>query len=291
MPKFRAVLLLLALSASAAADAAMRHVVLIVVDGLRPDAIAAARASRLEGLMRDGAATTRARAVDIPETLPGLVTIVSGLAPARHGITWDDERGGPFPKDTIFTRVHEGGGHAALYVGKSKLVALAAPGTADSVHAPEPGNRHWELGDGPALAAAFARDFRARPAELTLVHLRQPDFVGHDQGWMSPAYLEAVRHDDAAVGTILDAITASPAAATTTVLLTADHGGNGTAHRRRDGDDTWNVPFACRGPGVVARPIGQAVTLLDVAPTVLAILGASPLPNAEGHVIEACLPK
>ena len=290
MPKFRAILALIALSSSAG-SAAARQVVLVVVDGLRPDAIAAAHATHLESLARDSAYTPAARAVDVPETLPSHVTLVSGQSPRRHGINWDDERGGAFPKDTLFTRVHEAGGNAALYAGKSKLVALAAPGTADPVRAPEPGNRHWELGDGQALAAAFARDFREHPPQFALVHLRQPDFVGHEKGWMSPAYLEAVRHDDAAVGTILEAIAASPAAATTVVLLTADHGGIGKAHRRQDGNETWNVPLACHGAGIRARAIGAPVTLLDVAPTVLAILGLPPLPSAEGHVIEACLPK
>jgi len=288
--KFRRAFLVAVLAASTAQASGPHHVVLIVVDGLRPDAIAAAGAPRLQSLLNTGAATLTARAVGIPETMPGHVTIVSGVAPATHGITWDDERDGIRLPATIFTQVHAAGGHASLYVGKSKLVALAA-GMADPVHAPESGNRHWELGDSHALADAFARDFRAQPADFVLVHLRQPDFVGHEKGWMSPAYLAAVRHDDEAVGTILDAIAASRAAADTVVLLTADHGGEGTAHRRQDGDVTWRVPFACRGPGIAAGAIGEPVTLLDVAPTVLTILGLPALPHAEGHVVEACVGK
>ena len=274
---------------SAMAAAPPRHVVLVVVDGLRPDAIAAAPAPQLLALTRDGATTLKARAVEIPLTLPGFTTMVTGLPPSRHGITWNEDRGMTLELPTIFSRIAEAGWPAALYAGKSKLRALAAAGTADPVHAPEPGDRHWELGDSAALAQAFAREFAPRPPAFALVHFRDPDHVGHDEGWMSRKYLDAVRHADDALGVVLAAIAASPAAGRTTVVLTADHGGEGTHHRGRGPEADWLIPFTCRVPGRKPGRIEGAVTLLDVAPTVLAALGLPPLPGATGRAVPECL--
>lgn len=278
-------------TAGAAGAAAPRpHVVLVVVDGLRPDAIAAAGAPNLQRLVAGGATSLKARAVGIPETLASFVTIATGLSPARHGVTWNDDRGTTLGRPTIYSRVAEAGGVAALYFGKSKLTMLAAPGTAAIRHGPGPRNSNWDAGDGPVLARAFAAEFARQAPAFALVHLRQPDFIGHDQGWMTPAYLDAVRHDDAALGVVLDAIAASPAAKNTTVLLTADHGGEGTYHGARGSDASWTIPWLCQGDGIRAQILPGTPTLLDVAPTVLALLGLPPLPAAEGQVVKECLP-
>jgi predicted AlkP superfamily pyrophosphatase or phosphodiesterase len=285
-------LLLLAGGCALATPAATgRHVVLIVIDGLRPDAITAASAANLGKLVAGGATTLTARAVEIPETLPGHVTMVTGLPPGVHGITWDDDRGGTMSWPTIYTRVHDAGGHSALYQGKSKLTLLAAPGTAEVVRGPDADKKNRDRGAGMVLARAFAQDFAQQPFAFALVHLREPDYAGHKSGWMSPDYLDAVRADDAAVGVILDAIAASPAAESTLVLLTADHGGEGISHLKSDGDTTWQIPFICKVPGAGGTPIREPVTLLDVAPTVLAYLRLPALPQGTGHALRECVPR
>ena len=270
---------------SARPDAVADHVVLIVVDGLRPDAIAAAGAAQLARLMDAGAFSMSARALGTPETLPSLVTVVTGLA--EHGVDWNDDRGPPLSLPTVFTRVHEAGGRSALYVGKSKLRLLAPAGMPEVVHGPDPGNRRWAAGAGATLAAAFAREFPERRFDLALVHLREPDYVGHDAGWMSPAYLDAVRASDRAVGEILRAVRDSGMADRTRVLLTSDHGGEGTRHWSRS-EVSWIVPWIC-APAAVRGTIGTPVTLQDVAPTVLGLLGLPALPAPQGRPIKECL--
>jgi len=270
--------------AHSARPAPAAHVVLIVVDGLRPDAIAAAGATQLQALADGGAWTGAARAVGSPETLPSFVTMATGIE--KHGVTWNDDRGPALSLPTVFTRVHEAGGRSALYVGKSKLRLLAPAGVPEVVHGPDPGNRHWDAGAGATLVAAFAREFPERRFHLALVHLREPDYVGHDEGWMSPAYLDAVRNSDRAVGEVLRVVRASAVAARTHVLLTADHGGEGTRHWSGS-ERSWTVPWIC-SPAAVRGTIAGPVTLLDVAPTVLALLGLPALPQAEGKPVKEC---
>jgi arylsulfatase A-like enzyme len=275
------------LPGAAAAAPPAGHVVLIVVDGLRPDAIAAAPAPHIGRLQAGAAHTLGARAVGTPETLPSLVTMVTSRSPAAHGVTYNTDRGGALAMPTVFTRVHEAGGASALYFGKSKLTMLAAPDTAAVRRGPGPNNKDWDAGDDATLAQAFARDFPEHRFRFTLIHLRDPDFVGHDAGWMSAAYLAAVRRADEAVGVIVGAIAGSAVAPQTAVLLTSDHGGEGTRHWSGS-EVSWTIPWLCRAPGARAGPIRGQVTLLDVAPTALALLGLPPLPGAEGRVVEAC---
>lgn len=267
-----------------------RHVVVVVVDGLRPDALAAAPAPRILELIATGASTLSARPVGIPETLPSLVTVVTGLSPARHGIDYDNDRDETLKLPTLFTRVHEGGGRSALYFAKRKVVMLAATGTVETRHGPGLGSEDGPAGAGAILAGQFASEFRKQPFELALIHLREPDFAGHQKGWMSPEYLAAVRETDAAVDTIRRAIADSGVTDRTTLILTADHGGEGTRHGSAS-KLSWIIPWICQGPRVRRGTIAGTVTLLDVAPTALALLGLPPLPQAEGHAIAECLPQ
>ena len=276
----------------AAAAARVDHVVVIVVDGLRPDAIEAGEARQVQALAAHGARTDSARVGGMPETLPSLVSLATGLLPARHGVTRNDDRVPEPGVPTIFTRASEEGLRTGLYFGKPKLDILAPRGSADISFGPGRNGLHRERQTISAVAGQFAADFARERYGLALVHLREPDQAGHAHGWMSAPYLAAVRAADAAVGTILQAIEYSGLAPRTAVLLTADHGGEGTSHDAHRTELSWRVPLICRVPGAKAgRRIEGEVTLLDVAPTVLALLDVPGLPEAQGRVIKECLPR
>ena len=92
---------------------------------------------------------------------------------------------------------------------------------------------------------------RTSPDELSFLHLAQPDTAGHASGFMSPAYLDAVRAADAQVGRILAAIRAdADLRAHVAVVLTADHGGRGPSHADPTAASDYRVPFLVWGPGV-----------------------------------------
>jgi arylsulfatase A-like enzyme len=292
-PRAAAALTLLCATACAAAPAAapQRHVVVISVDGLRADAIAAAGATHLLRLQRDGAASLAARPVKPSVTLPNHLSMVTGLTPQAHGVTTNTDLPGEFPRPTLFTAAHGAGLRTGFYYGKSKLLALAPKDSADVRHGPGRGDPRYRDGKSRALAAAFAEEFPRERFAFTFIHLRDPDDEGHDHGWMSPAYLDGVRAADRALGRILDAIRDSDVAASTWVLLTADHGGHGD-HHRGDAAEDWVIPWMCRGPGIVAgQALPDGIGNADVAPTVLAILGLPDLPGTEGHAVAQCIPR
>jgi predicted AlkP superfamily pyrophosphatase or phosphodiesterase len=276
--------LLLACAADGARPPA-RHVVLVAVDGLRPDAVTESGTPVLARLLREGAASRASRVPPPWLTLPSHLSMVTGQAPARHGVLTNRTLAREFAGATLFTAVHDAGRRTALYVGKHKLVALAPRGSADVVQAPGAGDSDWELNSSARLAARFAADFPRERFALTLLHLREPDEAGHDAGWMTPPYFAALAEVDRALGAVLRAIADS--GLPTTLILTSDHGGEGKEHWKHEALDSI-VPWVCVGPGVEAGAAIADSSIADTGPTAAALLGVA-LPGADGRVVKECL--
>jgi arylsulfatase A-like enzyme len=268
-----------------AADRA-HHVVIVTIDGLRPDAIDEAGTPALARLLREGASSLDGRVPHPYLTLPSHMSMVTGQSPARHGILKNSTLAQEPANRTLFNAVHDAGRGTALYIGKHKLVALAPRGSAGLLAGPRAGDGGWEDGASARLAARFAAAFARERHALALVHLREPDGAGHDRGWMTPEYRVAVTEADRALGVVLQAVRDS--GLPTTVFLTADHGGAGTDHWTHGALD-WTVPWICAGPGVKAGTVLASPSVTDVGPTAAALLGVS-LPDVEGRVVKECLP-
>ena len=275
--------LLLAAGAALAAEGPA-HVVIVTIDGLRPDAITGSGMPRLARLMQEGASSRGARTTDPSLTLPSHFSMVTGQTPARHGILKNGTLAREPAADTLFTAVHAAGRRTGLYVGKHKLLALAPRGSADVVAAPGRGDADWAAGASARLAARFAADFPRERFALTFLHLREPDEAGHGDGWMTPRYHAALAEVDRALAVVLQAIGES--GLPTTLFLTSDHGGEGTDHWTHGAVD-WTVPWVCLGPGVKGATLTD-VSVVDVAPTAAALLGVK-LPQMEGKVVKECL--
>jgi predicted AlkP superfamily pyrophosphatase or phosphodiesterase len=276
---------LLLAAAAAPAGASARHVVIVTIDGLRPDAITDTDMPRLARLMREGAASRAARTTDPPLTLPSHFSMVTGQSPARHGILKNKTLLQEPAQPTLFTLVRDAGRRTGLYVGKHKLRVLAPRGSADTVIAPDRGDRNWEAGASARLAEGFAADFARRPPALAFLHLREPDEAGHDAGWMTPQYRAALAEADRALDRVLRAIDGS--GLPTTVFVTSDHGGEGTDHWTH-GDVDALVPWVCAGAGIKAAAL-DAPRVVDVGPTAAVLLGVK-LPDVEGKIVKECLP-
>ena len=272
--------------ALSAAPATGRHVVIVTIDGLRPDAITEAGSPALARLLRDGAASRASRVPPPWLTLPSHLSMVTGQTPARHGIHTNKTLAQEPAQATLFTRVHDTGRRTALYVGKFKLMALAPRRSADVTRGPGPGDSDWDAGSSARLAARFAADFPRERFALTFVHLREPDAAGHDAGWMTPAYRAALAEADRGLAVMRAAIEGS--GLPTTLILTSDHGGEGKDHWTHEAADSV-VPWICAGPGVKAGAVIADSGIVDTGPTAAALLGVT-LPDVEGKVVKECLP-
>jgi arylsulfatase A-like enzyme len=255
------------------------HVVLISIDGLRPDAIAQFGASTLQRLITEGSHTLAARTVLPSKTLPSHTSMLTGEPPERHGVLWNtafEDRPGTLEIPTVFGLARTSGYHTAAFFSKAKFSHLQKPGTLDYSQAPGGWFGKWR-------ADRTARDVEtylqtARP-NLLFVHLPDPDLAGHSDGWMSTGYGRAVQRADAAVARIIKAADEAYGMGAYTLIVTADHGGHEKDHGSDDTLDT-HIPWIAWGrsvrPGVLAD---ATVRTIDTASTVLYLLGVD-LPAA-----------
>lgn len=242
------------------ADDAVASVLAISIDGLNPDALS--RLGRkgtphLHALADAGASTLNARTEhELTITLPNHTGMVTGrrIDPrlGGHGVTWNDDRLTPRTVqraagrgvDSVFTVVDEAGGSAALFASKTKFSLWKRSW-------PEAVDRMVINLDNPGLVTALNRDLLRNERDLRFLHLSLPDNVGHDRGFMSPAYLRVVRQVDTLVGSVLDTVESDPAiASSTAVILTSDHGGMGASHSDARSLANYRVAFMVSGPGV-----------------------------------------
>lgn len=261
------------------------RVLIISVDGLRPDLLIRADAPNIRRLVASGSYTFWARTVDEGYTLPAHVSMLTGVPAAKHGITWNDHIEQSYPESpTLFDVAKAAGLTTALASGKTKFVVFDRPGAVDWKYLPR---------DEPVLdtfvaqqAAAILRDHKPH---VTFVHLAGVDYVGHVRGWGSPDQLAWLGEADKAVGAVLKALADGGVAEKTMVILTADHGGAGVEHGPAD-ERSLRIPWVVVGPGVrkgrdLTRYPDLNVSVTDTFATACAALGLKPKTPVDGKAV------
>ena len=175
-----------------------RRVLILSIDGLRPDVIALAPMPNLQALMASSAYTLTAQTVFPSVTLISHSSMLTGICPSKHGVDWNDylpDRG--YAKGTdIFDLAHAAGMQTVMYVGKEKLRQVTEPSSTDVFTYIN--DRDLVIAD--QLIANFPQDFR-----LLFVHFPTVDGMGHEYGWLSWQQLSVAFRADEALGNILHA--------------------------------------------------------------------------------------
>src|SRR5512139_684075 len=101
----------------------VRRVLILSIDGLRPDAISLAPMPNLQKLMQSSAHTLSAQTVYPSVTLISHTSMLTGLCPAKHGVNWNDyiPENGIAEGTDLFDVAHAAGLETWMFVGKQKL--------------------------------------------------------------------------------------------------------------------------------------------------------------------------
>jgi predicted AlkP superfamily pyrophosphatase or phosphodiesterase len=251
---------------------------LVVVDGLRPDALAAVSCPNLETFCARAAATLHASSVMPSITLPCHMSIFHSVPPTRHGITSNDWTPMARPLPGLADVAHAAGRRNAFLYNWESLRNLSQPRSLDFSYFRR-NNKHPD-GD-QVIADEAARYLTGDCLDFTFVYLGVLDNVGHKHGFMSDEYLAYLERVDGAVGTLLDALPDDA-----TVLLTSDHGGHDRIHGTDEPED-MTVPWMIAGPHIRrGYEIQAPVSLLDIAPTMARVLEIIPDSDWEGRCVE-----
>lgn len=253
--------------------------ILLMLDGVRPDAIAAAGCPNLTALQARSAYTFTARSVMPSITLPCHMSIFHSVPPTRHGVTTNDYTPMARPVIGLIETLHRAGKKCAAFYNWEQLRDLSRPGHLHFCRYTNDSATNVDS-DHETVAAALAY-IQAESPDFAFVYAGTVDEAGHRYGWMEAGYLAQLRHVDGAVGTLLAGISAE-----TTVLTLADHGGHDRSHGTEMAED-MTIPWMVSGPGVRENyAISGPVSLLDTAPTLAHILGVPGPAQWEGRVVE-----
>jgi arylsulfatase A-like enzyme len=252
-----------------------RHVVLVSIDGLRPDAIRAFRARTLQRLMEEGSYSLTASTITPSKTLPSHTSMLTGEPPERHQVLWNTVTSAErdlIELPNIFSAARQQGYRTAAFFSKAKFHPLQRPGTLDYSQAPGGWFGRWP---GQRTMSDVEKHLVDAKPNLLFIHLSDPDVAGHESGWMTPAYGRAVLAADRAVERLVRAADTAYGASNYTLIVTADHGGHGKDHGSSDPRDV-TIPWIVWGRGV--KPGNLAATpirTMDTAATVLWLLGVN----------------
>lgn len=256
------------------------RVLLLSIDGFRPDAIELAPMPNLQTLMQSGAYSLTARTVFPSSTLPAHSSMLTGLCPSKHGVDWnnyDPQRGYANGTD-IFDLAQAAGMQTIMIVGKEKLRQVTEPESTDAF---------LYINDRDKVIAQKVVELIPQGFDLLFVHFPLPDGMGHEYGWLSPEQLSVLYRADEALLSILQALEAAGFRQTTLVIVTADHGGHGTTHGSNLPEDI-TIPWIAAGPGIRPGPLTTAIHTTDTAATVAWALGLPLQPEWDGlPILEA----
>jgi type I phosphodiesterase/nucleotide pyrophosphatase len=260
----------------------MRRVVLVLADGLRPDAITPTDMPSLDALSRTYTTALRASTIRPSRTVAALASLATGVAPKTHGLI---EPGLSFlarlPTLRPLARELTRGGVSSQVVASELLPAERAV--------------LWALTKAAGLGKYRSSGLRAREVAraarglavtqstgLVFVYLNDCDQAGHAHGWMSTQYRAAAAEVDAAIGVLAELCEHS------LLIVMADHGGGGVSTHDHAEPHPVNdhIPLILAGPDVTRRhQLTRQVSLLDIPPTLLWWFGLDIPVCYEGRVL------
>lgn len=250
----------------------IKHVVIISIDGLRPDAMELAHTPILDTLRARGAYSPKAQTVWPSLTLPGHASMLSGMNPEKHGLYWNQ----PAPDWpglnglTLFDVAHAAGLTTAMVLGKEKMHYLVLPNSVDKLFGADVGDIEVKN-----QAVEF---IQAGLPHILFIHFPDVDKVGHEFGWMSPHQLQTVTFVDGLIGEVVTTLENGGYLNNTLLMITADHGGQGTGHGGGSTSER-TIPWLAVGPGV--RPgiaLTSPINVYDTAATAAYVLKL-PIPD------------
>jgi type I phosphodiesterase/nucleotide pyrophosphatase len=297
-----------------------RRVFLVIIDGMRLDK--SYELPFLDELRRRGV-DAEAQSHYPTFSRPNYVSILTGVPPAASGVR-TNHHGTPVQLDSLMDRVHAAGMKVAIATDYALIPQLflrpRTPGTrlepqvpavppsqieadndAIDLDAYEEPPLHPPVETPDANLATPFDDARYVPwpggfseagaqlvagaADLVVLHIGAVDIAGHAFGGASKEYREAAVTVDHAIAYALARIDLARDAA----LVTADHGHTNRGGHGGTEPEVTQVPLILAGAGVRAGAMPNDARLIDIAPTIAALLGISPPGHGLGRTLTELL--
>jgi arylsulfatase A-like enzyme len=149
---------------------------------------------------------------------------------------------------------------------------------------------HWHYDPPEAQRALFAKPYTGSiTGRWGDFSVRPPSSVSAaDLQHLIALYDGEIRYADDELGRVLDHLAARSSLKNALLVVTSDHGEEflehgSWEHQKTLYEEVIRVPLVVSGPGIAARREDAPVSLLDVAPTILAWAGVTAPPSFQGR--------
>jgi predicted AlkP superfamily pyrophosphatase or phosphodiesterase len=250
----------------------VKHVFIVSFDGGKPSVMKESKMPVLMRMVGEGACSWEAQTVVPSITLVSHTSMLTGVQPVKHKITWNDwlPEKGMVTVPTVFSLAKEKGLKTAMFVGKPKFLHLYRPKDLNEFSLPSY--------DAKTVATVAGRYIESSKPNLCFVHFSDSDGAGHKFGWGTPEQKQAFADEDEALNTLRNAIKKAGIENESVIILSADHGGHAKTHGTTMPED-MTIPWIAWGAGVKkGYAITTPVSTCDTAATALWLLGV-PLPG------------
>ena len=252
----------------------MEKVVLILVDGMRPDGLLGCGHPFVDELLQKSAHDLKAQTVFPSITLPCHMSLFHSVTPQRHGILSNTYVPQVRPVDGLMDQLNKFDKKCASFITWENLRDLSRP---DHLHTCLCMNLH-KMEDTDRKITDKAIDYiKEEEPDFLFLYLGDTDEAGgHDNGWMSDIYLQVVNN---AVGCIEKVYRNLPEGYT--MIVIADHGGHDRSHGT-DMPEDMTIPVCILGPKFEKGKEIAGTSILDIAPTVAKLLEVPRVKEWEG---------
>ena len=253
-------------------------VILISIDGMRPDGLKACGnpyVKELEGLCYY---TYNGRSMEPSVTFPCHFSMTHSVTPQRHGILTNTYVPQVRPVKGIFEKVKEAGGVCAMFYGWEPLRDICPPGALNFATYI---NAYMQESGDTALTDECEKILTERKPDFAFLYMVETDEKGgHDNGWMSEEYLRRISIAIDNVKRIIQKFGDEYS-----VIIMADHGGHDRSHGSTMPED-MTVPFFFYGRNFPkGEIIAEDISLLEIAPTIAKLFGIPAEPEWEGKPV------
>ena len=253
-------------------------VVLILADGMRPDAIT--NIEYAKELFERSTYTLSAQTVMPSVTLPCHMSLFHSVDPSRHGTTTNMYTPQVRPIKGLCEVLKESGKRCAFFYDWEELRDLSRPSSLTySCFIRGGSERRGEMGyiaTDNFLTDNVIEYLKNNEIDFTFLYMGSPDDAGHRGGWMGDEYLDSVSNSWRNIEKVISALSDEYA-----IIITADHGGHDRIHGTDLAED-MNIPVILYGAPFERGVMLADANIKDIAPTVATLLGCTPDEEWEG---------
>jgi hypothetical protein len=271
-----------------------RKLLIVCIDGMRPDAMEAANAPNLHALIANGAYCPNAQSEDLTFSGPNWSSILHGVHRDKHQVTTNDYSNNnlaQYPDLFHYLELHNPAWNTY------RIFTWAAAHLGQPTGADVAINREYSANgdvlmtsDAVQILSGTHPTFDADPDAMLLFY-SDVDVRGHQFGFHPsvPQYVAEIADVDRQIGLVRGAIAQRPNIANENwlIIVTTDHGGAIDGSHHGNTPEKRTIPFIVSGASAAPGLIYPQARTVDVARTALVFMqvAINPAWGLDGHAV------